>query len=116
MRMLRWVRGKTILDNVRNVDTWKEAQMYRMADYLREKRIIWFGRVQRRYSVDVTIKILQMTVDEKRNRGRPNLRWRDLAKDYIARNQMTTEMAEDNAVNGIAWPVIHRLHHDRWEN
>ena len=36
-----------------------------------------------------------MTVDGKRNRGRPKLRWRDLVKEDMARNQMTTEMAED---------------------
>ena len=39
--------------------------------------------------------ILQMTVDGKRNRGRPKLRWRDLVRDDMARNQMTTETAED---------------------
>ena len=36
-----------------------------------------------------------MTVDRKRNRGRPKQRWRDLVKDDIATTQMTTEMAED---------------------
>ena len=42
-------------------------------------------------------KILQMEVDGKRNRVRPKLRWRDLVKDNMARNQMTTEMAEDRS-------------------
>ena len=51
--------------------------------------------MQRRDKDDATRKILQMTVDGKRNRGRPKLRWRDLVKDDMARNQMTTEMAED---------------------
>ena len=33
MRMLRWwARGKTKLDHVRNVDIWKEAHMYPMAE------------------------------------------------------------------------------------
>ena len=95
MRMLRWARGKTRLDHVRNVDIWKEAHMYPMAEFLREKRLRWFGHVQRRDKDDATRKILQMTVDGKRNRGRPKLRWRDLVKDDMARNQMTTEMAED---------------------
>ena len=36
-----------------------------------------------------------MTEDGKRNRGRPELRWRDLVKQDMARNQMTTEMAGD---------------------
>ena len=95
MRMLRWARGKTRLDHVRNVDIWKEARMYPMAEFLRERRLRWFGHVQRRDKDDATRKILQMTVDGKRNRGRPKLRWRDLVRDDISRNQMTTEMAED---------------------
>ena len=66
-----------------------------MAEFLRDKRLIWFGRVQRRDKDDATRKILQMTVDGKRNRGRPKLRWRDLVRDDMARNQMTIEMAED---------------------
>ena len=36
-----------------------------------------------------------MTVDGKRNRGRPKPRWRDLVKEDMTRNQTTTEMAED---------------------
>ena len=41
-------------------------------------------------------KILHVTVvDGKRNRGIPKLRWRDLVKEDMARNQMPTEMAED---------------------
>ena len=64
MRMLRWARGKTRLDHVRNVDIWKEARMYPMAKFLREKRLRWFGHVQRRNKDDATRKILQMTVEE----------------------------------------------------
>ena len=54
MRMLRWARGKTRLDHVRNVDIWKEACMYPMAEFLREKRLRWFGHVQRRDKDDAT--------------------------------------------------------------
>ena len=95
MHVVRWARGMTRLDHVRNVDIWKEAHMYPMAEFLTEKRLRWFGHVQRRDTDDATRKILQMEVDGKRNRGRPKLRWRDLVKDDMARNQMTTEMAED---------------------
>ena len=61
-----------------------------MAEFLREKRLRWFGQVQRRDKDEATRKILQITVDGKRNRGRPNLSWRDLLKEDMARNQMTT--------------------------
>ena len=47
MRMLRWVRGKMPLDHVRNVDIWKEAHMYPMAEFLRWKRLRRVGHVER---------------------------------------------------------------------
>ena len=42
-----------------------------------------------------TVRILRMATHENRNRDGPKMRWRDLVKDDMARNQMTTEMAED---------------------
>ena len=69
--------------------------MYPMATFLREKRLRWFGHLQGRDIDEATRNILHMTVDGKRNRGRPKLRCRDLVKEDMARNQMTTEMAED---------------------
>ena len=35
MRMLRWATGKTRLYHLRNVDIWKEAHVYPMAEFLR---------------------------------------------------------------------------------
>ena len=46
MRMLRWARGKIRLDHVMNVDILKEARVYPMAEFIREKRLRWFGHVQ----------------------------------------------------------------------
>ena len=95
MRMLQWARGKTRSNHVINIDIWKEAHMYLMAEFLREKRLRWFGHVQRQDKYEATRKILQTEIDGKRNRGRPKLRWRDLVKEDMARNQMATEMAEE---------------------
>ena len=61
--------------------------MYPMEELLREKRLRWFGHVERQDKDEATGKILQMTVDGKRNRGRPKLR-----------NQMPTEMAEEKSL------------------
>ena len=69
--------------------------MYPMAEFLRAKRLRWFGHVQMIYKDDATRKVLQMTVDGKGNPGRRKLKWRDLVRDDMARNQLTTEMAED---------------------
>ena len=70
-----------------------------MAYLFREKRLRWFGHEQRRDKDEATRRALQITVDGKRNRGRPKLRWRDLVEEDMVRNQMTTEMAEDIGVS-----------------
>ena len=44
MRVLRQARGNALLDHVRNVDIWKEAHIYPMAEFLGEKRevdMVW---------------------------------------------------------------------------
>ena len=41
-------------------------------------------------------------VDGKRNRCRPKLRWGNLVKEDMARNQVTTEMAEERR----SWHVM----------
>ena len=46
----------------------------------------WFGIVQRQNKDEAERMILQMTVDEKRNRGRPKRRWGGLGKEDMARN------------------------------
>ena len=48
------------LDHVRNVDIWKETHMYPMAEFLSEKRLRWFGHVQRRDKYEATRKTLQI--------------------------------------------------------
>ena len=44
--------------------------------------------VQGRHKDEAKRKILQKTVDGKRNRTRPKLRWRDLVKDDMARKKL----------------------------
>ena len=60
-----------------------------------ERRLRWFVDVQRRDKDDATRSKLHITVEVKRNQGKPKPRWQDLFKEDMARKQMTTEMAED---------------------
>ena len=60
MCMLQWARGKTRLDHVRNVDIRKEPHMYLMAEFVREKKLRWFGHVQRREKYEA---MREMAVD-----------------------------------------------------
>ena len=74
-------RKDETIDHVRNVDIWKEAQLPDGGIPQREEVDMAWACVQRRDKDDAKRKILQMTVDGKRNRGRPTLRWRDLMKE-----------------------------------
>ena len=48
MRMLRWARGKTRLDHIRNEDIRKEAHVKPVEKFLENKRLKWFGHCLRR--------------------------------------------------------------------
>ena len=48
MRMLRWIRGKTRKDHVRNQSIQEDAKVCQMSTFLREKRLHWYGNVKRR--------------------------------------------------------------------
>ena len=65
--------------------------MYLMAELLRVQRLRWSGNVQRQDKDEGTRTLFQMTVDGQRNRSR-------LVKECMAKNQTTTEMAEDKNI------------------
>ena len=48
MRTLRWARGKTRLDHIRNEDIGKEAGVKPVETFLENKRLKWFGHCLRR--------------------------------------------------------------------
>ena len=48
MRMLRWIRGKTRKDHVRNQRIQEDTKVCQMSTFLREKRLHWYGNVKRR--------------------------------------------------------------------
>ena len=71
MRMLRWARGKTRLDHIRNEDIWKEAHVKHVETFLENKRLKWFGHCLRRERSHVCAKSLRLEVSGRRGRSRP---------------------------------------------
>ena len=62
-RIFHTTEMRIFLENVRNVDIWKEAHMYPMAEFLREKRLRWFGHVVKDGNViNVHIRIKNVTL------------------------------------------------------
>ena len=48
MRMLRWIRGKTRKDHVRNLIIQEYSKLCQMSTFLRQKQLHWYGHVKRR--------------------------------------------------------------------
>ena len=70
MRMLRWMRGKTRKDHVRNTIIQEDANVSQISTFLRQKRLHWYGYVKRREEDNLSRKMMDMVVPGKR-RGRP---------------------------------------------
>ena len=95
MRMLRWARGKTRLDHIRNEDTRKEAHVKPVETFLENKILKWFGHCLRREPYHICAKSLRLEVSGRRNRGRPRKRWRDNIQGDMKKYQLTEYMAQD---------------------
>ena len=95
MRMLRWARGKTRLDHIRNEDTRKEADVKPIETFLENKRLKWFGHCLRRERNYICAKSLRLEVSGRRSRGRPKKRWMVNIQGDMKKYQLTEDMAQD---------------------
>ncbi len=93
MRMLRWARGKTRLDHIRNEDIRKEAHIKHVVTFLENKRLI--GHCLRREPNHICAKSLRLEVSGRRSRGRPKKRGRDNIKEDTKKYQLAEDMAQD---------------------
>ena len=94
MRMLRWARGKTRLDHIRNEDIRKEAHVKPVETFLENKRLKWFGHCLRREPNHICAKSLRLEVSGRRSRGRPRKRWRDNIQGDMKKYRLTEDMAQ----------------------
>ena len=94
MKMLRWARGKTRLDHIRNEDIGKEAHVKPVETFLENKRLKWFGHCLGRERNHICDKSQRLYVSGRRSRGRPKKRWRDNIQEDIKKYQLTEDMAQ----------------------
>jgi hypothetical protein len=74
MRMLRWIRGHTRRDRVRNEDIRDRVGVQPIEEKLVQHRSRWFSHVQRRHpEALVRSGVLDRVGSVRRGRGRPKL-------------------------------------------
>ena len=99
MRMLRRIRGVTRTDRMRNQDLRNELGISNIKDKVREKRLGWYGHVQRMEEDNQVKKIVKMEVAGKRPRGRPRARW----MDRVQRDMQDLRIAPEDALDRDFW-------------
>ena len=99
MRMLRWARGKTRLDHIRNEDIRKEAHVKPVATFLENKRLNWVEHCLWREHNRICAKLIRSEVSGRRSRGRPKKRWRDNMKEDTNKYQQTEDMTQDRILH-----------------
>ena len=72
--------GVSLLEHRRNEEILEEAKVERIATVIRRRRLEWFGHVKRRDETENIRAVVEMKMDGKRPRGRPQLRWKDTVK------------------------------------
>ena len=95
MRMLRWIRGKTRKDHVRNQSIQEDAKVCQMSTFLRQKRLNLYGHIRRREEDNLSRKIMDMVVPGKRRSGRPRRRWIDNNRKDMSKYELTADMTEN---------------------
>lgn len=77
MKMLRWMSGVTQKDRLRNDYTRGTVKVGPLGKKIQEKRLKWYGHVQRRREYYVGRRVEYLEIDVSRRRGGSKLRWKN---------------------------------------
>ncbi|KAF7704096.1 hypothetical protein HF521_021168, partial [Silurus meridionalis] len=80
LKMLRFSLGVMRMNRIGNEFIRGTAHVGRFGDKVREARLRWFGRVQRRDMGYISRRELRMETPGRRKRGRPKRRFMDVVR------------------------------------
>ena len=102
MRMLQYTCGITKLDKIRNQRIRRTTKVGQIAKKVQDMRLNWYGHANcyghvMRRECYVGSKAMEMKVQGRRKRGRPQRRWLDKVKDVIKENGLSTDVLFNRA-------------------
>ena len=97
MRQLRDITDIKWYDKITNDGILSRAHLLWIDGVLIEKNLGWLGHVQRMYS---------QLCDEKRNQGRPRLRFKDVVKRNMRHRQINLKSWQTMAGSRAAWSFV----------
>ena len=82
--MLRWMRGNTRRDKLRNEDIRTKIGVAFIEEKMRENRLRWFGHVRRRRTDAPIRRVEHINLGQvKRAQGRPKKTWMEVIRQDI---------------------------------
>ncbi|XP_063587718.1 uncharacterized protein LOC134764971 [Penaeus indicus] len=95
MRMLRWTCGETRRGRVSNRHIRGFLHVTEVARKVKERRLVWFGLVERREEEHYLKCVSALQVPGRRRAGRPRMRWKDCVSRDMREAGLNREMAQD---------------------
>ncbi|KAI5720850.1 hypothetical protein M8J77_012470 [Diaphorina citri] len=97
MRMLRWSCGVTRMDRIRNEVIRNKIKVTEITNKIQERRLQWFGHIERRDQDYIGKKIREMRVVGNRKRGRPKKKWMNCVNEDLRNKGLTGVEVNDRA-------------------
>ena len=99
MCMVRWICGTRLSDRRPTKELLTKLGIPKCSDVIRQKRLRWYGHVQRMEDENWAKKCLDISVDGPASRGRPNKTWISVVNEDLKKKGLTKELCH----NRVAW-------------
>ena len=109
LRCIRKMLGIRWQDKVRNEEVLRRTGERNMMDIITERRLRWFGHVERMKEERIARKTMHWKPTGKRNRGRQKLTWREQVCQDLKKASLTWEEALDTTRDRREWQFVTAL-------
>ena len=95
MQMVRWMCNVSLRDRKSSEELRQRLHIPDIADVIRQRRLRWFGHIER-MAVDNPVRQCQhIVVEGKRPKGRPRKTWQEVIKDDLLSLNLDSGLAQD---------------------
>ena len=95
MQMIRWMCNVSLSDRKSSEELRNRLHIPNIVDLLRQKRLRWYGHVQRMMEDNPVRQVTLLDVDGTRKRGRPRKTWHQLVRSDLNQLNLEPGLAQD---------------------
>ena len=95
MQMVRWMCNVSLRDRKSSEELRNRLHIPHIANVLRQKRLRWYGHMERMADENPVRQVLLVEVDGRRKRGRPRKTWQELVRTDLNQLNLQPGLAQD---------------------